>query len=1026
MSKLYKNPLIAVLIAFFIIVVGIKNYLGLPIALYPNTSKAVIRAYIDFRDISLIDFKAKYGTKVERALSSLENVEFVDGSYENGSAFWDTHFSWDVKTKKAEKDIEDVLSQLNGMLPEAWGRFHSYPRNSQNSEIAVSLSSGVFSQAELQKKFESRALGELESIKGVEGVGFFLPGKEYVRIELKPSLMEALGLSPDRIKKILFEKRYDEDLGQFDLGKNHYHLLIPKRSKSLEELRNTLLYSQGGKHFRLEDFSEISIQTKHFSNLMKANGKKALVAFASVKSSGNISYVAEKVIETLERARDEVDSNISLNLLLNPSSFIEEAVKNVFLSILLGILIATLVIFLFLGSLSHTFVVALSIPLSVIGGFSLMALLGIEINLISLGALALSVGMVVDGAIVVLENIAKDLELKKPRNLKERSGLFFNSVAQIRSAVIASLLTTIIVFAPLSFTAPLANALLGDLAKVMVCVLVISVLVTLYLIPPILLFFRSTQVEIKKKGIYFFSFIFSSFLKKVESSYLSSLRFFIRSRKATYFFFTSLFLLLFSSLFVLLFHVKREIIATPDSDKIWLFVNYQEEKTMEESEEFVSKEVESLLERDFSSYYSHYFTQVRKWNSSVLLTLKDKSLQDEIKVKLERVFHNTARVRFHVMPWNPTSLKIPKEPLVDILISPEDKEEGQKILKSLSEIFSKKDFIGETVMNPSPHRSSYYEMKMDHEKISRIKEEMNVDLASVISSSTKVFVDQDFLYPISIGEKDYDIFLSYPEGLIETVEDFKNILFKIDGRYYPLRNFAYLEKKEQEAELSTRHGRPYYQAKVWVKSAFEKDRETLKEKLLEEIKNHKDINLSALSFEETGKEINESLYSLLNAFFIALFLVLFVLVFLFGSFKQSFVIMLAIPLGFVGVSFSLYVFSSTLSLNSMLGLILLSGTAVNNSILLTDVFNKIYCLSSLEELEDSLLRAASLRFRPILITTLTTILGMFPIALALDSGGKVLQPLGIAVCGGLGVSTLLTLFVIPLVLYFIEGRRWKL
>ena len=135
--------------------------------------------------------------------------------------------------------------------------------------------------------------------------------------------------------------------------------------------------------------------------------------------------------------------------------------------------------------------------------------------------------------------------------------------------------------------------------------------------------------------------------------------------------------------------------------------------------------------------------------------------------------------------------------------------------------------------------------------------------------------------------------------------------------------------------------------------------------------------------------------------------------------------MLAIPLGFVGVSFSLYFFSSTLSLNSMLGLILLSGTAVNNSILLTDVFNKIYCRSSLEELENSLLRTASLRFRPILITTLTTILGMLPIAMALDSGGKVLQPLGIAVCAGLGVSTLLTLFVIPLVLFKTEGRKWQ-
>ena len=207
MNKLYKNPIIAVLIAFFILVVGIKNYLGLPIALYPNTSKAVIRVYIHFHDSTLTDFKEKYGTKVERALSTLENVEYVDGSYENGFASWETHFSWEVNNKKAEKDIEDALSKLNTLLPESWGHFRSFPKNSQSSQIAASISSEVLSQSDLHKMFEDRALGELEAIKGIERVGFFLPGQEYIRIELKPSLLESLGISPAEIKKKLYENQ---------------------------------------------------------------------------------------------------------------------------------------------------------------------------------------------------------------------------------------------------------------------------------------------------------------------------------------------------------------------------------------------------------------------------------------------------------------------------------------------------------------------------------------------------------------------------------------------------------------------------------------------------------------------------------------------------------------------------------------------------------------------------------------------------------------------------------------------------
>ncbi len=176
-------------------------------------------------------------------------------------------------------------------------------------------------------------------------------------------------------------------------------------------------------------------------------------------------------------------------------------------------------------------------------------------------------------------------------------------------------------------------------------------------------------------------------------------------------------------------------------------------------------------------------------------------------------------------------------------------------------------------------------------------------------------------------------------------------------------------------------------------------------------------------FHETGVEIKKSLKSLLSALSLALLLIILVLLIQFGSFQQTFVIMTAIPLGIIGVSFSLYFFSSTLSVNSMLGIILLSGTAVNNSIIFVDFFNQHSAKENKQQLQDSLLQTASLRLSPILMTTFTTILGMLPIAIAYGSGGEVLQPLGIAVCGGLGFSTFLTLYVIPLILYKIEARK---
>ena len=1027
MKKIYHNPYIAIFICFFILALGLKNFFDLPIALYPNTSQTVLGVNLNFNNISPEDFRDRYGKKIETALSSLDGAGSIEGNYRNDSVTWKAHFTWDTEAKKAKLDVKSALGSIEQSFPESWGHFRIYPYSSQNSNIYIALSSDHYSDIELHRLFEKRALSHLRSIEGLEEAQIWLPMSEYVRIELKPSLLEARGLTFLSIKKALNKKRYDHNLGELKLGDSQYDIIVPLKNRSLEGLKKTIVFSEKGENFYLEDFADISLETRNDDMLMKANGKKALIAFGSVKTSGNISYVAKEYISRLEKTVSEFNGSVNMSVVLDPSKFIEEAVSNVFLAILIGILIATLIIFLFLGSFGHTFVVALSIPLSVVGGFTLMDLLGIEINLISLGALALSVGMVVDGAIVVLENISRHFDDKKPKTKEEKIQIILESVSEVRPSVIASLLTTIIVFAPLAFTAPLANAILGDLARVMVCVLVISVLVTLYLIPPLLVFFSSSPKADKTNFLYLISNKFSSFISLVGLAYTKTLRFFMRNKKVANLTFFILFILLSCSLYVLKNHVKREILAKPDTDKIWLHVSLQAENLeLDEVEKFVRENIEEVVKKDFSQYFKHYFIEIgKRWGAQILFTLKDKSLQDEFKKVIEERFINTARVRYHLYPWNPTALKIDKEPLFDLIVAASSDKESRKTLKELTEIFSASDNIGRTDFDPYPRKRTFFKFNLDEEKIKRIEKETGVALFEDIASSLEPYISDVLVYPMTIGKKEYDLRLSYPENKEKNIEDFKNIIFKIKDKYYPLRSFAYFSEKEENAQFFTKDGQEIFQAKIWTKSSFKGDREALKQEIINKMKSEGKFDFHDLSFRETGKEINESLRSLLDSFFFALFLILLVLVLQFGNFKQTFIIMLAIPLGLIGVSFSLFAFSSTLSLNSMLGLILLSGTAVNNSILLTDFFNRLNRSYSLRDLERSILEASSLRLRPILITTLTTILGMFPIACAFDTGGKVLQPLGIAVCGGLGVSTFFTLFVIPLVLFRVEGRKWS-
>lgn len=1025
MKKVYQNPFIALFFSFFIIIFGLKSFFDLPIALYPDTSQPVIGVHLRFNNISTEDFRKQYGKKIEAAMSSLEGKQFIKGSYRRGRARWEVHFSWDSDGKKAKLDVQSALASIAQSFPKSWSDINVYPDNNQNADIAVSLASDIYSREELHTLLKDRVLNDLNAIEGLEAAHFWLPMSDYIRVELKPSLLEAKGISPQTIKEVLSKKEYDKNLGKLRTQKNRYEVLIPLKSESLADLKKTIIFTKKGQSFRLEDFAEISIETKHHNNLMKANGKKALIAIATIKPSGNISSVCKEFFEELTKGKNEISPEINMSVLLDPSKFIEDAIANILLAIFLGILIATTIIFLFLNSFSHTFVVALSIPLSVIGGFSLMALLGIEINLISLGGLALSVGMVVDGAIVVLENIARHFELKKPKTHSERIKIVVESVSEVKGAVIASLLTTIIVFAPLSFTAPLANAILGDLARVMVCVLIISVFITLYIVPPLLVLLKTSVSEERKKGFYFFSYKFSLFVDFLQKIYVTSLKFLIRSPFSSKIFFGSILLIFLFSIFVLTNHVKREILAEPDSDKVWFVASWNEgDLKLEEGEKVITEKVESTLEKEFSSYIDNYFTQIHPSSASLLITLKNKSMISEFKEKMEKRFINTAKMRYRLNVWSPTALKIPHEALLDITVSGSDPKKKRETLKNIRDIFSESDNMVYTDLSPRPKKITYYELKFDEEKIRRLEEKSKIPLSEMISSSVRLSLDDIFLQTMFLGTKKYDLNMAYPKGLIKSKEDFKNLLFKIKGSYYPLRNFAYIEEKRHYLETDTKNGREIFQAKAWLKESFKGDRKELKIKLLEKLRNQQDFDFKTLSFEETGKEINESLYSLLNALLIAFVLIIFVLILQFGFFKQTFIIMLSIPLGLIGVAFSLYGFSSTLSVNSMLGLILLSGTAVNNSILFTDFFNNIYRALSQRELEESLLQTAALRLRPILITTLTTILGMAPIAFAFGSGGEVLQPLGIAVCGGLGFSTFFTLFVIPLVLYKVEGRKW--
>jgi HAE1 family hydrophobic/amphiphilic exporter-1 len=1025
MKKIYENPLIALMIAAFIVGIGLKNFFNLPVALYPDTSKPSLSVNLDYHDMTMEGFRTHYGKNIEARLNSIEGVELVEGSYYQDSIRWDVRFDWGIEEKKAKVEVQSVLDSFVKSFPDSWD-YQVYANSSSNGNLYIALSSEFYSTKELHNRLKEHFLGELNAVTGVDSVGFWLPLEEYIRIELKREAILERNISLHYLKQLLMTKTHDENAGDLKTLDRFYDVILPLGIENLADLKKLVVSKEQSGLVYLEDVAQVSFVSRLSDQLSKVDGKRALLLFASMRVSGNITQASRDIIKIMSKAPQVLAAPVDMQVLLDPSLFIESATENLFQAVLIGFLISGLIVFLFLSSLIQTLIICFSIPLSVLGGFSLMKLLGIEINLISLGALALSVGMVVDGAIVVLENIMRNFQEKKPKDLPSRIHLVLSSVEEVKSSLISSLLTTIIVFVPLSFTAPLANALLGDLARVMVCVLVISLGVTLYIIPPIFVLFSSRSFEPKQKGFYKISFQTVLFFEWLKSVYLKSLQYFLKREKPLFsliFFVACLFLF---SLYILQFYVKRELLAEPASDKIWLHTNWSDGmKNLEERELFLKEHVEPILEEEFSSELKGYYSEITGRSAHTLLSLKKKEMLKEVKEKLEKIFKNTPIANYYTQVWTPVAFTIPKEPLFKVRVSKDKTEDNFKLLENISDFLYKNEEIHRVEVHPEVEKKHYYEVKFKDEQISRAEKKYNIPLKESIKTLVSSYLEGGVLLrKFTFGEQEYEMKLFYEETDLKTPKDLGNLIIRVGDSYGPLRHFISLEAKKKQENFYTKRGNPAFELVVWPKESLKDSLQETRKKILEKMEKEENLESESIIFEDPGAEINESLQSLLWALLFSIFLILFVLLLQFGTFKESFIIMLAIPFGVIGVSLSLYLFKSTLSLNSMLGIILLAGTAVNNSILYLDFFKNSYKKSSLEELESCLLEAASLRFKPILITTLTTIFGMIPMALAFGDGGEVLQPLGISVAGGLGVSTFLVLVLLPLILYLVEKRRW--
>jgi len=1035
-NKIYSAPFKVYLCLLVFALIGIYSGTQLPISLFPNSSKPKLWVSFSYGELSSKQFVDSYGSELENAIGAIKTktveVEKVSSTYNAESVSYEVDVKWGVDGEEAKKEIEGQINSIAAKMPsEVRDSLHVGYWRGKSGFIAISFYSPKRSLQELYDILNPLLSPHLSKVADADNPGLWNPKNLEINIQLRPETMAHLNLFPSDISNVVKMALGSYSGGTIKEGENNLNIVFPRKVETVESMGNIIVPTRNGKTVLLSQIANISFSDNSSERGgFRVNGSPSLILFASPKAGGNIKKMAEEIKSIVNSVMIDVPKDIGQVMIADPSEFIRSSVRNVIHEVCLGAGLAVFILFIFVGSFKNTITAAIEIPLSMVLAFILMKFFGVNLNLISLGGLALSAGMNVDASVVVMENIFRHFEEKTgPFNFARRVEIISTAVKEVMLPIVASTIASLVVFLPLALTQDLTNAILGDLAKAVVFSHGFSAIVALILVPTIRLqimgFSKGSEKVIKSPV--------EKQIKGIENFYVKCLARFMGSKKIKIFTFASI-SILFVTLLVFVFpKLKREVIGTPDTEMMMFGVNTIGNTKVQQMETLVSEEVNEFMAK-FSDTFDYTFTQISGPNNAwTMAKLKDKSEMSVVWKKMEEYFQNTPLKFYWVEPWNPSQLPIPNPPHLRVAIKGGEADDRSYLAQEVQELLRSKDVFPRIWSTPS---SSYQENVVISPYESRLltlqqqgKGSLNAynlsDLVRVASSGK------------NIGEVPYKSFnvgikLGYVEGTVDHLEDIKSFPIGVGDKIIPLNALAEVKVERAPPPIYRENGQDIFlvfgKEKKGDESLAPKARQQAKKLILEfQEKTLPTLNLDStpvISLEDSEVELTSALDQLKYAILISIALIFLTLLLQFGNVVDSLIVLVAIPLGILGVILSLFIFQSTLSLNSALGVILLNGISVANSIILVDFMNKL--VKQGIPPREAALMAGRKRLRPILITSLTSILGMMPIAFGLGEGGRILQPLGISVSGGLWVSTLFTLFIVP-VLHStnLERRRKK-
>jgi HAE1 family hydrophobic/amphiphilic exporter-1 len=1035
--------------------IGIVCAFQLPVSLFPNSSKPKVSVRVG-SNLAPDAFMRNYGRYLEESFRAIRRgpleVENIEATYSAQNASYDIDFKWGGDSDEAVREVQAVFNGWLGRLPpECKDRYSVWGGSDEGGFLALSFFSQERSLTEIHQILEPVLAPRLARVRGASSAELFNPQRRQVLVELRPEALAALQLFPSDIANAIVHSVDSFAGGSIVMKDANLRIEFPRVVQSVEEFKHIQIATPAGRAVSLGEIARVDLTLPSDSTrLFKTSGASSVILFASPKPGGNIKAMAEEVKDIVKEVMPGLPKDIQYREIVDPSEFIRSAVFNVGKEVALAAGLAVIILFLFVGNLKNVVTAAIEIPLSLVLAFILMRLTGMNLNLISLGGLALSAGMNVDASVVVMENIFRHFDKAqqdqpgKKFNFEERLQIITKAVHEVQFAVIASTIASLVVFIPLAFTSELSYAILGDLAKAVVFSHGFSAIVALILVPTIRLHLMKNGMTHEQPSL------FEGVLLWLENTYSRVLAYFLENKRWKLVSYAGLMALFALLITVVVPRLPREVIGKPDTDWLTLSVNTSGNSVTRQMEA-QTEEIENQLLSKFGDKIAYTFTQMSRPNNSfIMFRLKDKHDMKEMWKQAEEIFVNTPTTQYWIDAWNPSEMQLPNPPDFEATVRGLDNEAMATLTRDVVDELQERKLFQSVWGRPNPSADSSVIVRPRSEQFPLLQAQGMRLTLSDLADLTRTATDGQTVMRLDFDNEDMAIFMRFDQKYVTTAEELGALPIGIGSRIVPLKALASVERDTGKIAIRRRNGQQIFtiegrgkkddtaKTEQGVKVAtdvvnrwpqIESERKakflaansattsdattspTDSAKPAIEVNTASNKAAPTIEVEDSKRELNSALKQLAVAVSLSIVLIFLTMVFQFGSIMNSLLVLVAVPLGFIGVIISLFVFQSSLSLNSLLGVILLNGLSVANSIILVDFLQRKVKEGVAPRL--AAIEVARVRLRPILMTSMTTGLGMLPIALGLGEGGKILQPLGIAVAGGLVFSMTTTLFIVP-------------